>query len=540
MPRRPQDRQRETNIINNNNPQANRNRNNTIAPGARRRGDDEALNERENQRVQNRPENEERRNRFDDARNPRPAAKKKETNNMRRVNMDDEEKVPERKPAQEPDGLKKRSASVAKRKKDKDRENSKDGAVLVAQLAQMEAEERKREEKEKEKKEKEKKEKEKKEKEKKEKEKKEREKRKKEEEEKKAQVKSAPRKKYSEEEMDRSISIEQTLAEGDTAETGTDKKKGNSKEYNEIMKKARRLKRYMAEAGDGKSVSYSRQKQITDLMDDLDKDMEKYERKRAKQKNPTAETRNRLKAIKGARSILKEQKESIKDIKPKKNAFEVLDIAMKEEEKYREELAKIYRKNPTKENFDKMKDSVYRSMFLETLNDEYGADRDKLKKMKPEEAEKAEKKLRTALKSGFNNNLEVMKKIANESTFGVVMDKKIKENLADNKYVSHEKMKKLRDDTLEECFNSNKTKEKEYFKKAKKDKSMDKDSSEINSIRSEVQQLDMTAKMFGSKNTAHKVLGNKIFDNAFQRDSTNGMKVTLNNMFKPKPVSHTL
>jgi len=539
MPRRPQDRQRETNVINNTNPQANRNRNNTIAPGARRKGDDEALNERENRRAQNRPENEERRNRFDDARNPRPAAKKKETNNMRRVKMDDEEKVPERKPAREPDGLKKRSASVAKRKKDKDRENSKDGAVLVAQLAQMEAEERKREEKEKQK-EKEKKEKEKKEKEKKEKEKKEREKKKKEEEEKKVQVKSAPRKKYSEEEMDRSISIEQTLAEGDTAETGTDKKKGNSKEYNEIMKKARRLKRYMAEAGDGKNVSYTRQKQITDLMDDLDKDMEKYERKRAKQKNPTAETRNRLKAIKGARDILKEQKESIKDIKPKKNAFEVLDIAMKEEEKYREELAKIYRKNPTKENFDKMKDSVYRSMFLETLNDEYGADRDKLKKMKPEEAQKAEKKLRTALKSGFNNNLEVMKKIANESTFGVVMDKKIKENLADNKYVSHEKMKKLRDDTLEECFNSNKIKEKEYFKKAKKDKSMDKDGSEINSIRSEVQQLDMTAKMFGSKNTARKVLGNKVFDNAFQRDSTNGMKVNLNNMFKPKPVSHTL
>ena len=202
------------------------------------------------------------------------------------------------------------------------------------------------------------------------------------------------------------------------------------------------------------------------------------------------------------------------------------------------ELAKAYNENPTKENYDKVKDSVYRSMFLETLNDEYGKGKIDFDKASPEKLEESEKKLRKALKSGFKNNLEIMEKVANESTFGVMMDKKIKENLKENKYVSHEKMKELRDEAIKEGFTANAENQKEYFKNQKKNNYSDE---KINNLRAEEMQLDITAKMFGSPNTAKKVLGKKLFEKDFARNSIDGMKIeNINNIFKPKPKKMSL
>ena len=334
---------------------------------------------------------------------------------------------------------------------------------------------------------------------------------------------------YSDDDMTRSNSIEQILKEGDTAEPGKKTKSGNSKEYNEIMRKSRRLKKYMAEAMEGTSVSYTRAKQISDLADELDKDMAKYQKRKGKEKNLNDESRNRLKAIKEARTVLKEQKESIKALKPKKNAFEVLDIAIKEEEKFRKDIAKEYKKHPTPENFNKMKDSIYRSMFLETLHDEFGQQH--LKGKTPEEAQKKEKQLRKALKSGFANNLEVMKKISAESSFGVALDAKLKEQLKDNKYVSHEKMKKLRDDTLKDCFSKTIKTRKSLLKDPNSDQQKLIDNGK------EIEMLDATAKMFGSKYTARKmgavdknVL--KQYDQKIVRNSIDGMKPDVQ-AFKP-------
>ena len=490
--------ERDTNVIKK---QVRRSQSLSTVPGARRLGDDEAIEERRDNLQQNNADN-------------------------NRENQNDEAQRDNNAPQRKRDTRQKRTQSMGGGRKEEERRKSEDGAALMTQMAQLEAEEKKREA------ERKKKEEERKKKKKEEEERKKKKDKKKKEPEYGDEVKIEKKEKYSDDDLTNATSIEQILKEGDSAEVGKKgkSKAGNSKEYNEIMRKSRRLKKYMSQAMDGKNVSYTRAKQIEDLADELDKDMAKYQKRKGKEKNLNEESRNRLKSIKEARKMLKETKESIKELKPKKNSFEVLDIAIKEEEKFRKQLAKDYKEHPTQENFNKMKDSVYRSMFLETLKTEYGAEAVNLSKMDSAAANKAEKKLRSALKSGFQNNIEVMQKVANESTFGVKMDKLIKENLADNKYVSHEKMKDLRDKALEDGLKENKKKQDKYYKNINgyTDET-------YTALKTEEAQLDMTAKMFGSKFTAKKVNKNKLYDElkTFSKDSEKGMKIDMKDLFIP-------